>query len=168
MWKYLWAYELDQKEVTFFQQQQHPPPLFFCKCVSLPLPPLPLYPQLFFLKGDMGDPDVTFHWPMASREGLDRCALPMPPSFKNAWAAVSNSATQPTWERAAAPAASLTPDKNWRRYSRRRINFKFFICRGSQKKNLIIGDWRCGTMLELNKVALLVCFLASVALGQGK
>lgn len=167
MWKYLWAYELDQKEVTFFQQQQPPP--FFSVSVSLSLS---LHSHcilnFFFLKGDMGDPDVTFHWPMASREGLDRCALPMPPSFKNAWAAVSNSATQPTWERAAAPAASLTPDKNWRRYSRRRINFKFLSVEDHRKKNLIIGDWRCGTMLELNKVALLVCFLASVALGQGK
>ncbi len=43
--------------------------------VSLSLPPP--YPHLF-LEDDMGDPDVTFHWPMVSREGLDWCALPMP------------------------------------------------------------------------------------------
>lgn len=68
-----------------FSATETTPPSF---SVSVSLSPSPSTPTVsstfFFLKGDMGDPDVTFHWPMASREGLDWCALPMPPSFKNA------------------------------------------------------------------------------------
>lgn len=60
----------------------HSLPLLFSVTVSLSL--YPHHTPHLFLEDDMGDPDVTFHWPMVSREGLDWCALPMPLLFKNA------------------------------------------------------------------------------------
>lgn len=84
--------------------QTHSLPLFFSVSLSL----YSCCILTFFWEDDMGDPDVAFHWPMVSREGLDWCALPMPPSFKNAWASVSDSATQLTWERAASTLRSIT------------------------------------------------------------
>lgn len=57
-----------------------PPSLLLCQPLSI----LPPYPHLFLGEDDMGDPDVTSHWPMVSREGLDWRPLLMPPSFKYA------------------------------------------------------------------------------------
>lgn len=52
-------------------------PLSFSMSVYVRLTLPPPDPHLF-LDGDIGDPDVTFHWPMERREGLDWCALLVP------------------------------------------------------------------------------------------
>ena len=74
------------KHLFILGNSAHSPSLSVRLSLSLPPP----YPHLF-LEDDMGDPDVTFHWPMVSGKGLDWCALPMPLLLKTP---VSNSASK--------------------------------------------------------------------------
>ncbi len=139
--------------------------------VSLSLPPP--YPHLF-LEDDMGDPDVTSHWPMVSREGLDWFALSMPlllktPELLSPTQQLNTHEKEQQRFSARPAAASHTwwPEAATEELKSQLFFFKLIFIEEQRKKNSI-SDWRCSTMLDLKKVALLLSLLALLALAQGE
>lgn len=157
---------LEEREKNkVFRKYSHTLPLFLPLC-----PHHTLTFSFFFVFGWWyGGPRCCISLANGEEKGAGLVCTPDAPSFKNASAPVSNSATQLTWEGAAARLSSIT--HTWGREEPDSLKNQLFILSPVRVNAVEVfkkSSERASTMLELNKAALLLCFLATVALVQGK